>query len=126
MTHSGDPTAVATATTADGHLIDLAANNKANSGKAGGLGTGRSPRKVAGLSRSDSYRRARPLLSPAEARKVFRNSADVSSLDFSQCSLSATLTTEDDDDDRREERKETKGGGGGFFRNLRSQFSFSS
>jgi hypothetical protein len=50
----------------------------------------------------------------------------VSSLDFSQCSLSATLTTEDDDDDRRnEERKEAKGGGG-FFRNLRSQFSFSS
>jgi hypothetical protein len=128
MTHSGDPTGGGVATTGpllDSHQHHLTANNRINSGASKG-GTGRSPAKGAGLSRSDSYRRARPLLSPAEARKVFRNSADVSSLDFSQCSLSATLTTEDDDDDRREERKEAKSGGGGFFRNLRSQFSFSS
>jgi hypothetical protein len=127
MTHSADPTGGGVATTSpllDSHQHHLTANNRINSG-AGKGGTGRSPTKGAGLSRSDSYRRARPLLSPAEARKVFRNSADVSSLDFSQCSLSATLTTEDDEDDRREERKEAKGGGG-FFRNLRSQFSFSS
>ena len=138
MTHSGDPTTTAAIINGGGgggdikgvlegqhhhHQLQLAANG----GHKVRAGPGRSPAKAAGLSRSDSYRRARPLLSPAEARKVFRNSADVSSLDFSQCSLSATMTTEEDDEDeRREERKETKGGGGGFFRNLRSQFSFSS
>jgi hypothetical protein len=131
MTHSGDPTTTATVLNGgcdikcdvlDGGGQMTSAGSKGSKG-----GTGRSAAKGGGgLSRSDSYRRARPLLSPAEARKVFRNSADVSSLDFSQCSLSATMTTEDDDEDRREERKEGAKNGGGFFRNLRSQFSFSS
>ena len=64
------------------------------------------------LSRSDSYRRARPLLSPVEVRKT-RNSSDVTNLDFSSINIQ----------DEKEEKKESKGN---FFKNIRSQFTFSS
>ena len=75
-------------------------------------------RKSAKLSRSDSYRRARPILSPAEVRKTSsRKSCDVADLDISSIHL---------EKDKTVEKKEVKSGGNNFFKNIRNQFSFSS
>ena len=96
------------------------------------------------LSRSDSYRRARPLLSPVEVRKN-RNSCDVTTLDLSSINIqnscdvttldlssiniqnSCDVTTLDlssiNIQNEKEEKKEAKGN---FFKNIRSQFTFSS
>lgn len=76
-------------------------------------------RSTKSLGRSDSYRKAKPLLSPAETRRRNRNSVDVGALDISSINL------------------EEKSGGGAaaaakkepknnFFRNIRNQLSFSS
>ena len=73
-------------------------------------------RKSAKLSRSDSYRRARPILSPAEVRKTSsRKSCDVADLDISSIHLEKDKSV-----------KEVKSGGNNFFKNIRNQFSFSS
>ena len=68
------------------------------------------------LGRSDSYRKAKPLLSPAEARKN-RNSVEVGALDISSINLGEKSAA------AAELKKEPKNN---FFRNIRNQLSFSS
>ena len=75
------------------------------------------------LGRSDSYRKAKPLLSPAEQRKNNRKSAaDVGTLDISSINLEDKKTTGNAESGvGKKEPKATN-----FFRNIRNQLSFSS